>query len=85
MSYYNSQNTCTTATTNVNFLSSGNMASWYLPGKSCAGLSKCGKPCHKRANLTPLKKYRKNGRVVRVWCKECDEIFDVDMRDKCKK
>jgi len=53
--------------------------------KSCAGYAKCGAACHHNYNLTSLKKYRKNGTLVKVYCKECDTVFDVDTKEKCDK
>ena len=78
-------NTCGTATTNPDFILNNGMALNFTQEKSCAGRSKCGKPCHYSKNLKLLKKYRKNGRVYKVYCKECDETFDVDTRERCIK
>lgn len=50
--------------------------SWTIPEKHCA-TSKCGKPCHKGRNCEILK--RIEGEIHKVYCRECDIIFESDL------
>lgn len=75
MSFDSFNNCSTSATLGLN---SENYHYGVWPTVPHCHKTECGKLCHKGINCMILKHPKKKGEFGKVYCKECDEVFESD-------